>query len=98
MIFTMKGEMIKKISSRGEYQLYQYSKTEFLILKFPEYTSTHIIAIDFLKDTERIVFKSNKYLTTFYLSFDRSSFTLSNYSEYYYGSFKSNDEIKQLVD
>ena len=69
-IFTNKGEYIKTISTRGQTSIYHYSKNEFLMLQFPEYTNTNIVAVDFLKDTDRILYKGTGYMYMFYLSDD----------------------------
>ena len=97
-IFTNKGEYVKTIQTRGQTSIYHYSKNEFLILQFPEYTNTNIVAVDFLKDTERILYKGTGYMYMFYLSDDWSYFVLSNYSNYYYGSFKTNEELKPFFE
>ena len=97
-IFSNKGEFIKSISARGQYTIYHFSKTEFLILQYPDYSNVNIVAIDFLKDTERTVFKGNGYMYGFFLSDDWSYFVLTNYSNYYYGSFKTNEELKPFFE
>ena len=97
-IFSNKGELVKTTPFKGHYTIYPFSKTEYLVLQYPEYPNTSLIAFDFIKETERVVYKSTTYLSSLYISDDSTSFILSGYTNFYCGSFKSNEEQELLIE
>ena len=97
-IFSNKGELVKTSPFKGHYTIYPFSKTEYLVLQYPEYPNTSLIAFDFIKETERVVYKSTSYMSSIYISDDSTSFILSDYSKFYYWSLKSNEELKSFFE
>lgn len=97
-VFSSKGELVSTLDFKSHYTIYPFSKTEYLVLQYPEYPKTSLIAVDFIKNTERVLHKADQNLYNLYLSDDSSYFIIYDYSKHYYGSFKSNDQIQQLGD
>lgn len=70
MVFDNKGEFVKRIDGRNMYTIYMYSKTEFVGTKNADeaYTKTNLVAIDFLKDTETVLYQFDSYISTFHIN------------------------------
>jgi len=80
-IFDVHGKFLRRWDGKNLYTIYQFSKTEFVGAKNSDetYTKTHLVAIDFMTDKERVLYQFDSYISTIYLSPDSSGFCFDKY-------------------
>ena len=95
LIFDNKGNFIKWINGRNMYTVYMYTATEFIGTKnTDDYTKTNLIAVDFMNDTERIIYEFDSYVSYITLSPDKSSFIYEVWPKMYITNFKSKEKVE----
>lgn len=99
-VFDNEGKFLNRCNGRSMYTTYMYSNTEFAGVKNADdtYTKTHLVAIDFLKDTERELFLFDSYVS--YVNFNRelTAFTFEAYPKIKYRDLRDkNSEAKEIV-
>ena len=97
-IFTNEGEFVKWINGRNMYTIYITSRDEFVGTKpTSDFTKTTLVAVNFMQDTERLVFEFGAFVTRIYLNDKFSAFTYEVYPKLYYVNLTNGGHKKEII-
>ena len=81
------------------YSIYMYSATEFIGSKATsDYVKTNMISIDFINDTEKIIYEFESYISYFTLSPDRSVFMYDAWPKQYTVNMKTKEKTEIIKE
>ena len=98
-IFDRDGEFIQRIDNRNIYDFLSFSKTEFWGTNTTDdYSKTNLVAVDFVNDTEKIVYEFNCYVSDFYINSDASYIAYNLYPKWYGVKLKGDKKKFELLN
>ena len=96
-VFDKEGKFVKALSGRNMYTIFMYSPTEFVgIRPTSDYTKSDLVAVDFIKDSEKTVYNFDQYVSNFNLSPDNNILVYDYWPKVYIVNIKSNKKNELL--
>lgn len=98
-IFDRDGKFLNTCSGRSMYTVFMYSKTEFVGTKYADdnYSKTNLVAVDFIKDTETVLYQFDSYVSNFYANQDFSQIAVDTYPKLNVINLKGDKEKKEVI-
>lgn len=97
-VFNRDGTFKINIPGRNMYTIFMYSPTEFIgIQPTPDYTKSNLIAVDFINNTEKIIFEFDAYISSFNLSPDQSIITYDQWPKINMVNLKGDKKKVELL-
>ena len=96
-IFDREGKFLKRVSGRNMYTIFMYSATEFVGMRpTTDYTKSDLVAVDFIKDSEKTVYNFDQYVSNFNISPDLNILVYDYWPKVYIVNMKSNKKNELL--